>query len=392
MPQGAYTPIFEIWKGGENYTVNFNNRTVQIQVDLVSGGGAGDTCQITVDDRDWLISTPQVGDGLEVYLGYKEVGLARMGVFQTDRVTFTGPPKGITIHGTGASFAGSIKSHVVKNFDGKSLGDIVKGLLEDTCYSANIDESLSSLKIPYLNVNQSPIAALENLSRQYGGIFKVNDKQVTIGKRDGNTTASGEAMSTYVLNPSHFAEWSVEHLNRHQYDKVTATYKDPDWNTTKFESADTSSSGFLTANGESAGGDKVFNIRGWFQNKELAQAAAKAKMAELDDMLGQGQFRLAQGDPWIRDSQRLILTGFRTGIDGSYTTDVVRHTFTKDGGLSTSIVTKPPNSGDTASTSDIQGAVTVPDGSVVGTTLPTTMPSSLPNGTPAAQGQYGPGA
>ncbi|WP_043345362.1 hypothetical protein [Methylobacterium sp. B1] len=392
MPQGAYTPIFEIWKGGENYTANFNNRTVQIQVDLVSGGGGGDTCQITVDDRDWLISTPQVGDGLEIYLGYAEVGLARTGVFQTDRVTFTGPPKGITIHGTGASFAGSIKSHVVKNFDGKSLGDIVKGLLEGTGYSANIDESLSSLKIPYLNVNQSPIAAIENLSRQYGGIFKVNDKQVTIGKRDGNTTASGEAMSTYVLNPSHFAEWSVEHLNRHQYDKVTATYKDADWNTTKFESAGTSSSGFLTANGESAGGDKVFNIRGWFQNKELAQAAAKAKMAELDDMLGQGQFRLAQGDPWIRDSQRLILTGFRTGINGAYTTDVVRHTFTKDGGLSTSIVTKPPNTGDTGSSSDIQGAVTVPDGSVIGTTLPTTMPSSLPDGTPAAQGQYGPGA
>ncbi len=212
MPQGAYTPIFEIWKGSENVTANFNNRTVSIQVDLYSGGGAGDTCSIIVDDRDWLISAPQVGDGLEIYLGYAEVGLARMGVFQIDKVVFMGLPKAIMISGTGAKFNGSIKSHVVKNFDNKSFSDIAKGLLEGSGYSANIDSELGAIKFPWKNVTASPIATLSAMARDLGGILKINDGKVTIAKRDGNSTASGESLATYALNPSHFAEWSVEHL------------------------------------------------------------------------------------------------------------------------------------------------------------------------------------
>lgn len=388
MPDAGYTPIFEIWKGGENVTANFNNRATSIQVDLASGGGAADTCAITVDDRDWLISTPQVADALEVYLGYKEVGLAKIGTFQIDRVVFAGPPKTISIHGTGASFSGDLKSMVTNNFEKKNLGDIVSELLKGTGYSANVDSALSSIKFPYMNVaGQSPMAAIEGLARQYGGIFKVNDGKVTIAKRDGNSTASGQSMGSFVLNPTHFAEWSVEHLNRHQFDKVSASWQDPATHTEKTETAETKSSGFLNANGESAGGDKTFKIRNLFPSQELAKAAAQAKQAELDDMAGQGNFRLVQGDPWIRDSVRLVLTGFRTGINGRYTTDLVRHVYTKEGALQTFIVTKPPNTGDTATDSDIQGSITVPDGSVAGSALP----PSLPDGTPAAQGQYGPG-
>ena len=81
MPKGVYTPKFEIYKGGENITANFQNRALEIKVELQSGNGSQDTCTITVDDRDWLLALPQVNDGIEVYLGYEEVGMAFMGTF-----------------------------------------------------------------------------------------------------------------------------------------------------------------------------------------------------------------------------------------------------------------------------------------------------------------------
>lgn len=384
MPYGSYTPTYEIYKGGENITANFNNRAVSIEVDLVSGNGGGDSCTITVDDRDWLLATPQVADALEVYLGYKEIGVAYMGAFSIDRVIFSGPPKQISVHGNAANFSGSIKGMIVKNLEKQSLSDVVNKLLEGTGYSAKVDGELGSLQIPYMNVTTSPLNVINDLAKQYGGVFKINNGTVAITKRDGNSTASGQSMGQVALNPSHFAEWSVEHLNRHQFDKVTASWKNPETNKTESETAETSSSGFLTANGESAGGDKSFIIKGLFGSQELAKAAAKAKQAELDDSLGQGQFRLAQGDPWIRDSMRLVLTGFRTGVNGTYTTDMVKHVFTKDSGLQTLIVTKPPNTGDTATDTGIEGTITVPDGGITGQALP----QGTPDGSPAAQGQY----
>ena len=395
MPSGAYTPTFEIWKGGENRTANFRNRAVSIQVDLQSGNGGGDSCAITVDDRDWLMSTPRVGDGIEVYLGYAEVGLAFMGTYMVDRVVFSGPPKQITVHGNAVDFNGSIKSHVVKNFDGKTLKDIVSGMLEGTGYSAQVDESLGSLKIPFLNATTSPLNTIDGLARQFGGVFKITGNTVAITKRDSNNSVSGQSMGQVVLRPEHFAEWSVEHLSRHDYDKTVAEWRDKDWNTTRSETAETQSSGFLTANGEAQGGDRIFRIKNLFPDQATAQAAAKAKQQELDDSLGQGQFRLAQGDPWIRDSQRLILNGFREGINGSYQTDIVRHTLTKDGALQTMIVTKPPNTGDTAFDLNIEGTIAPGVGQVTGDVLPSgtitpapSLPQGGPDGSPAAQGQY----
>lgn len=384
MPTGAFTPIFEIYKGGESRTANFRNRAVSIEVNLVSGNGGGDSCSITVDDRDWLMATPQVGDGIEVYLGYEEIGTAFMGTFQVDRVVFAGPQKTITVHGNSVNFAGTIKSTVTKNIEKSSFSDVVSKLLQGTGYTGKVEGDLGSLQIPYMNITTSPLNAINDLSKQYGGIFKISDGVVAITKRDSNNSVSGQSLGQIVLNPSHFAEWSVEHLNRHQYDKVTAKWKDPITYEEKAETVETSSSGFLTQNGEAAGGDKVFGIKGLFGSQDLAKAAAKAKQAELDDSLGQGNFRLAMGDPWIRDSMRLILTGFRTGVNGSYTVDMVRHIFTKDGALQTFIVTKPPNTGDTATDTNIEGTITVPDGGVSGQALP----QGTADGSPAAQAQY----
>jgi uncharacterized protein len=230
MPNDAYTPTFEIWKGGENITANFNNRAVSIEVDLVSGNGGGDTCSITVDDRDWLLATPHVGDGIEVYLGYKEVGTAFMGTYMVDSVKFTGPPKQITVRGNAVNFSGSIKSHVIKNFDGKTVEEIIQGMLEGTGYSAQVDSSIGSFKVPYMNATTSPLAVIDQLDRQFGGVFKVSGNTVAIAKRDGNTSATGQSMGQVVLRPEHFAEWSVEHLTRHDFDKTIASYKDPTTN------------------------------------------------------------------------------------------------------------------------------------------------------------------
>ncbi len=74
MPSG-YKPTFAIYKGGEDLTARFRDRTTSIVVELTAGGGAQDSVTITLDDRDFKIASPQVKDRLEVHLGYEASAL-----------------------------------------------------------------------------------------------------------------------------------------------------------------------------------------------------------------------------------------------------------------------------------------------------------------------------
>ena len=72
MPTG-YTPIYQILKDGIDITDHFNDRCVQMRVDLTSGDGDNDMCLFTIDDRDWPVARPSVGDRLRILMGYVEV-------------------------------------------------------------------------------------------------------------------------------------------------------------------------------------------------------------------------------------------------------------------------------------------------------------------------------
>ena len=82
-----------------------------------------------------------------------------------------------------------------------------------------------------------------------------------------------------------------------------------------------------------------------FNNKDEAQAAAESQAEALQRSLGEADLTLAKGDPWIRDNVRMLITGMRDGINGSYITSIVSHTYVKDQGIATHIKAKPPEDG-----------------------------------------------
>src|SRR5690606_39085818 len=124
LPTG-YTPIFSIRKDGEDITGRFDDRCTSIDVDLQNGGGASDVCRIVLDDRDWAIKSPDVGANIEIYLGYKEVGLAWMGLFEISEVVYEGPPRTLSIVGQSAGHKSVMKSPRIKEYENKTLGEIL---------------------------------------------------------------------------------------------------------------------------------------------------------------------------------------------------------------------------------------------------------------------------
>ncbi|MGE8128864.1 phage late control D family protein [Methylobacterium sp. NPDC080182] len=343
MATGAFTPTFQIYKGGENITAGFHNRALSIKVELQSGNGGQDTCTIIADDRDWALAAPHVGDVIEVSLGYEEVGLALMGSFELDEVTFIGPPRVIQIHGNSMGFSSAAKAPQVKNFEGKTVKDLVEWAAQQLGVQAVVDQDIGSKQVPYRNNTVSPMHLLGQLEREFGAVFKIGQGRLSFAGRDSGITASGQEIPLVVLRPEHLGSWEVRHLNRSDYSSVSARYRDRDSN--KEETVQSKSKvGGVLGQGE-GGSNRDYPIGTLFPSKEQAQSAADSTMKRLDANLGEGLFTLAQGDPWVRDQNRILVIGTRDGIDGSYVSDIVAHSYSKDSGLTTSIRTQAPGDG-----------------------------------------------
>lgn len=341
MPVG-YTPVYRILRGGVDITDNFEDRTTFIKVELGTTNAGNDTVEIIVDDRDWKIASPQVGDYIEVHMGYLEVDLTRMGKFEVDDVTYFGPPKQIRIHGNAAGTGGALKSPEVKDWSESTLKEILDWIAQKGSATAAIHPEIGKIKIPFKNSVTSPMNLLTELSRQYNFVAKWSENQLIIVPRDQGELVDGITHAPiFVLRPEHFQAWSVKHTNRTNYGKVQAAYRDPIDGIRKWVDAKRPTGG----NEEGAANDDNYQIGRIFPTKEAAEAAAQAYMAVMRRQEGQGSFKLAKGDPWIKDQQRILVIGMRDGVNGSYIVDRVAHTFTKAKGLETEILTEQEGAG-----------------------------------------------
>jgi phage protein D len=339
VPTG-YTPIFSVIKDGEDITGRFSDRCTAIEVDLRNGGGSGDVCRIHLDDRDWRISSPAYGAKIEVNLGYQEVGMAWMGQFEIEEVNYEGPPRSIVITGTSSGTQSTLKAPTIKNFDNKTVGDIVRDIAKSGGIDAVISDDLASKKLPFKNQFSSNFHLLHELERQFGALAKFEGGKLIFKSRDDGNTATGNAMPILVLKPEHFEQWSVRHNQRAEFSKVKAGYWDKDEHVRKWvEHANPNFTGDSTK-------DLEFPINKMHNSKEEAEAAAKARVESFRRSMGNADIVLAKGDPWVRDQMQLLIGGMREGINGSYVIDQVKHSYRKGQGIKSTISAKPPGTGE----------------------------------------------
>lgn len=328
-------------KGGLDITSRFNDRTTEISVTLKGGGGDSDTCKITVDDRDWKIATVEIGAKLEVYLGYKEIGLAQMGVFDVDTVDYVIVPKQIEITGTSTGFEGAIKAPTIKQFENKKVGDIIRELVDGKGGDPYISPELESIELPFLNMSVSPLHMLHELERRLGASAKFINGRFNFTTRDGGEGEDGLVMPVMEIEPWNVTKGFVRHTRRSDFDGVKVGYVDEN-HIKKFVRVQNPNASTET-DGEDQGNDYLSKQLG--RTEAEAKSIARSQMQMLKRAQGEAQLSLSKGNPWIRDQQRLLLRKFRSEVAGSYIADTVTHTYIKEPGLMTEILAKPPGDG-----------------------------------------------
>ena len=368
MPTG-FTPIYQILKGGVDITGHFNDRCVMVRVDYSSGDGDDDKCFITIDDRDWLIARPTLGETLNIALGYREVGMADMGEYTIEEVTFGWVPKTMTLAGTASGAYRAMRSPIVQEYDGKNLGEIFSDIAKRGGVEAVVHPDLKGKTYEYKNVITSPYMAAQELARHFNAVAKIANGKMIVVPRGAGESASGQTIPTLVLGPAHFGTGTVKHSNRSSHGGVKASYFDRDKNIRSFveeksTNKDDEGAPFFVPN-------RIFN------SIEQAKSAAKSQMRAINRSRGDADLTLATGDPWIKDQQKLLIRGMRDGVNGSYVIELASHSYTAETGIQTAIKAKPPDdAGDfeslfvAASDAQLRDGFLVPDaGGLLGSVL-----------------------
>ncbi|WP_316207377.1 hypothetical protein [Bradyrhizobium sp. SZCCHNR3118] len=358
----GYTPIYRIMKGGIDITSNFNDRTTQIKVELYAGGGQGDSCSITLDDRDWALAPIDPGDAIQVYLGYEEVGLAYQGNFNLLDVTYKGKPKQVILTGTSTKFADLQKTPTTREYIGMTVGEILKSMGGDTDVFTAISGDLADQEIATKNQITSNMHLLTELEQRYGAVAKVVDGKLMFIPRDSLTSASGQPVPTLVLQPEHFGDWEVRYSQRMDFSSTKAFWWDDHDNMPKWVKTTVKSIG--------QGSGEEYPIGTRFKTAAEAQAAADSKMQAFNRSTVQATFDLAKGDPWIRDQQTILVKNMRDRINGSYTVDRAVHTYIKSTGIRTNLECRAPGNGVDLSDRAPDELLTPNPGEPMGTVVP----------------------
>ena len=219
------TPDYRIRANTKDITATIHDRLISLSV-ADEAGFKADTLTLVIDNRDGKVAIPLTGAELEVFMGYKETGLARMGLYVADEITIEGPPDTLTISANAANMRAGLKERKERSWNAFALGDIVKTIAAEHGYTAKVDSFLGAIRRNHLDQTESDMHLLTRLGKEYSAVAKVAGGTILFVQQGAAKSASGKALSPVTLTRGDLARWSVRSTDRKQYKAIVAYWQD----------------------------------------------------------------------------------------------------------------------------------------------------------------------
>lgn len=299
-------------------------------------GFQSDTLELTLaDDPLNPVAIPPTGAELEVWLGYRETGLQRMGLFVADEVELSGWPSEMVIRGRAAPYEGSkggksdLQTQKTRSWPkGTKLGDMVAKIAKEHGMQPAVAKSLQGIVLPHFDqTEESDISFLARVARKYDAVAKPGGGKLALSKRGESKTASGEDMPTIALAAQDCTRWSLSITTRDGGGTVVASYHDR---------------GLAKRKEVKAGsGDPVRRLRHNFPDEASAKKAAQAELDKRDRSKNKLSLSMP-GNPLLAAEAKLAIVGFRPGVPTSWLVSRVQHRFDTGAGYSCEVEAEKP--------------------------------------------------
>lgn len=312
-------PTFRIVADGKDITTLINDRLLELRVSD-KPGMESDDFELRIDDRDQAVALPTRGASIEVYLGYTDKALTRLGRYTVDEIQVSGPPDTLIIRGKASDMRGSGKTVRSGSWENVPLQQIVRDVAARNGWQPVCPVQT---KVPRVDqLNESDYNFITRLAKQYDCTAKLADGKLLVMPRQGGQTASGKNLSPVVLRRADLSRYQFRLGDRNTQKAVRTKHQDKKSGALKVVELDNDD----LPNGLPA----VHTDRHIYPNKSAAEQAAKARLAAFNRSTAGVRLEMA-GRTDVFAERSIIVQGIKPGLDGEYLAEAVEQLFTPSG-------------------------------------------------------------
>lgn len=359
LPAGAeVTPDFMINLDQRDITQNIRSRLLSLNL-TDNRGFEADQLDIELDDADGMVTMPERGAVLSVFLGWKGSALVGKGSFTVDEVEHHGAPDTLTIRARSADFRGTLNSRRALSYHDTTLGEVVTQIAERNNLKAMLADGLANIAIPHIDQTQETDAKfITRLATLNGAVAAVKQGRLLFIKPGTGVTATGKPIPQMTITRKDGDRHSFSIADRGAYTGVTASWlhtKDPTPKKVKVKRK--KSEPHLRAlehpkatvkkkatkkpeekEGEYMAGteDNVLALTTVYATKAAAMRAATSKWEKLQRGVAEFSLTLAMGRADLFPETPVTVSGFKTVIDAQrWIISKVQHNLSNSGFVTT---------------------------------------------------------
>jgi len=319
------TPVCIITANNKPLNTLISSRIISVTV-TDNRANEADELSIVLDDSDGALELPKRGVKLNCKMGFLGEDIHDKGDFIVDETEWSGTPDLITVKASSANFKSKIKEAKSKSYHRKKFGDIASEVAKNHELTLVMTTDLKAINLAHVDqTNESDLNLLQRLAKQNGAEMAVKKDRLLIFKAGSAKTASGKNLPAITLTRKDGDQFRYSEQDRESdHTGVSASYQDT--GKAKREKSIAGEKG------------KVKHLKGTFANKEEAERASKAKMAEIKRQMAKFSITTAYGIPEISTESPVKLDSFKTEIDKlKWIVEKATHSYAKSGGLVTQL-------------------------------------------------------
>lgn len=319
------TPICLITANNKPLNQLISSRIISVTV-TDNRANEADELSITLNDHDGVLELPKRGVRLNCQMGYLGESIHDKGDFIVDETEWSGTPDIITVKASSANFKSKIKEAKSKSYHRKKFGDIATEVAKNHDLTLVMTNDLKNIDLNHVDqTNESDLNLLQRLAKQNGAEMSVKKNRLLLFKAGSAKTASGKDLPALILTRNDGDQFRYSEQDRESdHTGVSASYQDT--GKAKREKSIAGEKG------------KVKHLKGTFANKEEAERASKAKMAEIKRQMAKFSITTAYGIPEMSTESPVKLQGFKAEVDKlKWIVEKATHSYAKNSGLTSQL-------------------------------------------------------
>ena len=219
------TPDYLVISQKKNITHIIKDRLISILI-TEEEGLRSDSLILTLDNRDSRVKMPETGAEIEIWLGYEEKELVKMGLFTANEVSIEAPSRIMTITANASDMKETFKERKERSWENITIEELAGKIAGEHGCRSVISDDLREKFFSHIIQNESDLHFLTRISMEFDAVFKIAGGNLVMVSQGRGRSASGKKIPCSVFKRTDLEKWAVRIIDRDLYKSVKSFWYD----------------------------------------------------------------------------------------------------------------------------------------------------------------------